>query len=864
MSGAMTETGALTDGASPESKVQLSPGDRLGPYEIVGFLAKGGMGQVYRAHDPRLRRNVAIKILDPSLSLSPEYIERLGREARAAGGLNHPNILAVFDVGTEGPLPYVVSELLEGESLRERLQRAALPYRKVIEYAIQLAQALGAAHEKGLVHRDVKPGNIFITSDGRIKLLDFGLVKVRPREHRVGSEDPTVDVPEGGIHGTVGYMSPEQVLGETLDHRSDLFAFGIVLFEMFTRTRAFLRDSTIQTMKAVLNDEPADLLDRKGTVPPAAAAVVRRCLEKSKEERFQSARDLAFHLQQLGQGAPPLPPEPWLRRALLPSVLALGLVPAVYFIVRKIFPPPAPPAFEQLTFRNGRIGGARFASPDGAVVYSESREGGPPEVWQLPGGSGNRQSSQLGQRGSDILAVHQGHLALCLRRRSYIGDRYACTLAEAQIGESPHEIAENVEGADWDPPGDRLAIVHWAGDSVGAGSNLEYPPGTVLFKTTGSLRSPRFSPDGRRIAFLEDTTGRAAGGKVSVVDLEGKVTVLTDNYISAQGLAWSADGREIWFAAGPSRTERSLRAVGLDKGERLILQTPASMTLRDVAADGSVLITRDEERTILMGVPPGESAERDLSWFDTTGLADVSDDGKVLLFSDRSGIYVRRLDPPAAPTHLGLREGFADDLSPDGTKVLATTVTGDQIFVLPAGPGNPVPMPAHGISSHRGALWFPDGRRIIFNGTEPSSGTRSYVQDLDGTPPRPFTSPNTWVTSISPDGKSGAGVAPHEMLIWPMDGGPPRVLSSAAPEERPVAWSANGRSVWTFSRSQVPASVFELDVQTGARRLWKTLRPPDLSGVSSIDQFKVTPDGRSYFYSYRRVLSQLYTVRGLK
>lgn len=858
----MTNPGPESSHTGPS----LSPGDRLGPYEVVGLLGTGGMGEVYRARDPRLRRDVAVKVLHSSFDITPERVERLTREARAAGSLNHPNIVAVFDVGTEGSRPYIVSELLEGESLRRRLERAPLPYRKALEYGIQIAQALGAAHEKGVWHRDVKPGNAFITTDGRIKLLDFGLVKLRTPPEPAGSEDPTAeDTRPGGVLGTLGYMSPEQLLGEAVDHRTDLFALGALLYEMFAGAPAFRRASTLETMRAVLSEEPAELLERNGNLPPAAAAVVRRCLEKNKEGRFQSARDLAFHLQQLHEMAT-LPKRPPARRAarrlVVLGVLGVAVLAGAASLLVPAFWRPVP-TFEQLTFRRGRIGGARFASVGGAVVYSEARDGKPLEVWWV-GGPDSPESRLLGHKGSDVLAVRAGKLALSMGRRFVFGERFVGTLAEAPLGEgSPHELAENVEDADWDPSGKQLAVARSA--SGGGESRLEYPAGRVVYKTSGSIRYPRFSRDGRRIAFLEDPTGRGAGGRVAMVDLEGRLTPLTESWPSARGLAWSSAGDEIWFAAGGSRTNRALRAVDLKRRQRSILQAPASLTLWDIALDGRILLTRDEERSAMVGVPPGETTERDLSWFDTSGLADLSEDGRMLLFDDRYGVYIRRTDG-SPPVHLGLKDGFGDGFSADGRRVLATTASGDQLVILPAGLGDPVPLPNHGIVTHRGALWFPDGRRILFNGAPLGRNARSYIQDLEGGAPRVLTPEDTWTVSISADGEWAAAIGPDQGIsLWPVKGGrPPRQVPSSHPGDRPVAWSADGRWLWVFRRGEVPAEVSQLEIDTGQRRLWKKLQPPDSSGVYSITDFKVTRDGRAYFYSYKRVLSQLYAATGLR
>lgn len=845
--------------------LSLSPGDRLGPYQIIELLGAGGMGEVYRAHDPRLGRDVALKILRRS-SVDPDDVARFGREARAAGSLNHPNIVAVFDVGSEGGVPYVVTELLEGETLHARLNRGLLPYRKAVEYGIQIAQALDAAHAKGIWHRDVKPANAFITSDGRVKLLDFGIAKLSSRVTGGGDDSTTEHTLENVVRGTAGYMAPEQVLGERVDHRADIFALGAVLYELFTGARAFQRASTVETMSAVLQSDPPDPLTVNPNLPPPAAAVVRRCLDKNKEERFQSARDLAFDLQQLRElttGSGRVVARFARRRNWLPVVLALAVIGeavALTFALRRA----PPPAFEPLTFRRGRIGGARFVSEGRAVVYSEAGERNALELWRLDFADSPASRLLDYPADTDILAARPGELALSVRRRFMLGDRFVGTLALAPIGGgSPREFAEDVEDADWDPSGRRLAIAHSTGD-VGGQSRIESPPGVVLYSTTSSIRFLRFSRDGQRIAFLEDPTGRGVGGHVAVIDLNGQYTALTEDWASIRGLAWSAKGSEVWFTAGGLRSNRTLHAVDLNRKQRVILEAPGSLTLWDVAPDGRVLLTRDEERRAVMGVPPGQTAERDLSWYDNSGMADLSDDGRWLLIGDRFGVYLRATDG-SPPINLGLKDGFADDISPDGKTILATTNSGRRLVLLPRGAGDPRPLPAHGIVSYRGARWFPDGRRILVNGTEADRELRSYVQDIPDGLPRPLTAENTWALSISPDAQWAAGIGANRSIsLWPVNGGPARELPGSKPGERPVSWSADGRSLWVFQRGEIPAQVFQVDVATGRRQLWKTLDPPDPAGVYSIIEFQVTPTGHSYFYSYSRVLSHLYLVRSLR
>ena len=280
--------------------MSLISGTKLGPYEIVAPVGAGGMGEVYRARDSRLERDVAVKVLPASFSSDADRLRRFEQEARAVAALNHPNILAIYDIGTHDGAPYLVSELLEGETLRDRLGGGALPPRKVVDYAVQIANGLAAAHEKGIVHRDLKPENLFITKDGRVKILDFGLAKLARPEEGPGGEStapttPTMTDP-GVVLGTVGYMSPEQVRGKPADQRSDIFALGAILYEMLSGQRAFHRESSVETMSAILKEEPPELSAINRNISPALERVVSHCLEKSPEQRFQSARDLAFNL----------------------------------------------------------------------------------------------------------------------------------------------------------------------------------------------------------------------------------------------------------------------------------------------------------------------------------------------------------------------------------------------------------------------------------------------------------------------------------------------------------------------------------------------------------------------------------------
>jgi hypothetical protein len=822
------------------------------------------MGEVYRAHDTRLQRDVAVKVVHPARA-SAEYVERLTREARAASALNHPNIVAVFDVGTEGTIPYVVSELLEGASLRQRIDRGPIALRKALEYGIDVAQALGAAHEKGICHRDVKPANIFITTDGRVKLLDFGLAEVERRRLARDPDDSTAPTASRPllVSGTVGYMAPEQVRGEAVDHRADIFALGAVLYEMFTGARAFHRSTPTDTQVAVLTEDPPDPLEVNPALPPAAAVVLRRCLEKSKEERFQSARDLAFNLRQIeqtGTGA---------RRAarsafrdhgrLLAVALGLAATAATLVIAYGVLRPRPGLAFQQLTFHRGRIGGARFFAP--GIVYSQAIEDKPPRVWSIASNSTEAISTNYN---ADVLASRGDALALSVGRRFAGGERFIGTLAEVTSPGQPRSTEEDVEDADWDALSGAFAVARSRG--LRKGSQLEFPVGRVLRSTKGSILFPRISRDGRRVAFLEDAGGVGNKGRVMVAERDGTSRALTPEWASARGLAWSPRGDEIWFAAAAeARGSRALRAVDLEGRQRLLLESASPLTLWDAASDGRVLLTRDDERRTLTGAAPGDTVERDLSMFDDAGLAAVSLDGSKVLFSDRFGVYVRPTTGEAA-MRLAAGKVYPDDLSPDGKWVLAETTSGDQLLLLPTGPGTSRVVPTSGVASFSGARWFPsDPRRILFNGCRGDRPLRSYVMDLAGGPPSPLTSEDTWVLSISVDGKLAAATGDQQgITIWPTDGRPRWEVPGSEPGERPVAWSEDSSAVWTFRRDRIPTDIYRVDVVTGRRQLSKRLAPRDLNGVYSINEVQMTPSGNAYFYSYRRIVSELYLVTGLR
>src|SRR5579863_3794431 len=516
--------------------MSLSTGERLGPYEIYGLIGKGGMGEVYRARDTRLDRTVAIKILPAEFSAQEERLRRFEQEAQVLGALSHPNLLAIYDVGAQNGTHFLVSELLEGESLRQRLQEGALPVRKAMDLGAQIAKGLAAAHEKGIVHRYIKPDNIFLTRDGRAKILDFGLAKLSGAEGRGESATITAVTDPGVVLGTAGYMSPEQVRGKPADARSDIFSFGAILYEMVAGLRAFHGESSVETMNAILKEDPPAI---SGNIPPAIERVIRRCLEKAPEERFQSARDLSFALEALAAPSSTSTREAAIpareKRRLIPvlaialAAMALGAVGV--FAAFKLRKPPTP-SFHQLVFGRGFIETARF-TPDGQnVVYGASWNGKPFEIFTT--GLDGLESRSLDLPSANILVIGaNGQMGISLCMHHTMNWMTSGTLAEVSLtGGAPRPLLDSVCDGDMSPDGKRMAIVRCSG----AVETLEFPSGKVLFRTSGYISSVRVSPDGAAIVFADHPVLGDDRGFVTLVDLQGKSRRLTPQWSSVRGL----------------------------------------------------------------------------------------------------------------------------------------------------------------------------------------------------------------------------------------------------------------------------------------------------------------------------------------
>jgi hypothetical protein len=856
----------------------ISVGTRLGPYEVLAPIGAGGMGEVYHARDERLKRDVAIKVLPASYSQDADRLRRFEQEAQAAGALNHPNITAIYDLGAHDGAPYIVTELLEGETLRGRLAGGALAVRKAIEYALQIARGLAAAHEKGIIHRDLKPENLFVTKDGRVKILDFGLAKLTEVEgsgrQQTNLPTATAGTEAGVVMGTLGYMSPEQVKGHPADQRSDLFSFGAILYEMLSGSRAFHRDSAAETISAILREEPPDLSATNRSVQPGLERIVRHCLEKNPEERFYSARDLAFDLEALsgestsGSRAASIPAASIARRRVSMPVVAVAALAALVagalggrLLLRKSA---EPPRYTRLSFRRGLVQTARFA-PDGeTIIYGAAWEGAPFEVFTTR--AGRRESRSLGFGPADILSVSgSGQLAISLSRRFTSGWESSGTLAQVSLeGGAPREVLENVQEADWAPDGKTLMVVR----EVGGRSRLEFPIGKVLYEAPGWISLARLSRRGDRIAFVDHPQRGDNVGSLCTLDLAGKKTVLTAR--SVHGLAWSPDGSEVWASSGGT-----LLAVSRPEATRVLTRVPGGTWLLDVSRAGRVLLAHTNIRREIVGLPPGQIKEHNLSWFDWSFPDDLSNDGQTVLFDESNRqseagyeIYLRKTEGSAAVL---LGEGYGTALSPDGRWALSVfrPFGQAQLVLLPTGAGQPHPLSGDALLWGQWGAWMPDGKGILFAASEAGHAPRLWVREIEGGRARPITPEGIRSyfngNAISPDGKFVTAVDTQDRaVLYPIAGGEPRPIPGIAAGELPVRWN-DATSLFVVSRpGELPATISRLDLATGRRELWKRLTPLDPAGVFSIDPVLITPDGKAYVYSYRRMLSELYLVEGLR
>jgi len=863
----------------------LSPGTRLGPYEILAPLGAGGMGEVYRAKDPRLGRDVAIKVLPASFSADADRLRRFEQEAKAAGVLNHPNITAVYDIGQHDGAPYVVQELLEGETLRAALAGGKLSQRKTIDYALQITHGLAAAHEKGIVHRDLKPENLFITKDGRLKILDFGLAKLTHLE----DGGPATNLPTasagtepGVVLGTLGYMSPEQVKGKPADARSDIFSFGAILYEILSGKRAFHGDSAAETMSAILREDPPELSVTNQSISPGLERIVRLCIEKNPEQRFHSAHDLGFALHNLSsaEGSAPLaaPFAPQNRRTTrIWAALAAVLFVGAGFAGWALRGGPGPlPTFRPLTNERGTLSAARFLPNSLEVIYSAQWAGGAsqwyarrldqPGTRPLPGSEGILLSVSTAGEGIGLARPYLSHGV-------QVGSLFGLPLAG---GAQREWVSSGVWGACQGPQaGEIAALIGEYGGEI----RLEWPLGRAVLKGLDTLRCPRIRGD--LLAFFQEQGDNTEDGNLNLVDRNGKVRTLTTAR-GFTGLAWGPRGDEIWLSTYRDGESRLL-AVNLSGGTRTLLRHAGRLELQDVDAAGRVLAALHSYQRQTFGRGRGESRDRDLGWLDAQATMGLTADGRTALLAPvgewsrvDGTLYLRPLSgEPAQSIGFGQRQST---ISADGKWVVTCTLEpAFSVVVIPTGVGTTrrFPIPDFAGNDLRVDL-LPDGKTVVIWGRRHQDAFAFYALDLDSGSIRKITqagsSPFAFQTLPSPDGgwiayTHATGLAKDGELpleICRPDGTGTRVVFSLPRGEAISGWGPDSSSLVVWDRNKVPADVDRVDLATGRRTRVFTVLPADPVGIPGIQGLYITPDARAYVYNVTRKLSVLYLVEGLK
>lgn len=790
------------------------------------------MGEVYRSLDPHFGRHVAIKVL-PDLAHDQQRRDRFSREAKLTARLSHPNILAVYDFGIQDATPYLVMELLTGQTLRARLRSGRLGLTDSIRVMDQVLAGVAEAHDHGIVHRDLKPENVFLTTAGGVKVLDFGLASSGAMVP--GGEDTTGTIDRltrpGVVLGTLGHMSPEQVRGESVDARSDVFAIGVMLYELLSGRRPFAGQTTSDIITAILRDEPP-LLE----VDSQLQRIVTRCLEKDLTRRYQAVRDVAFALAD--------------HQATGTSAMGVTMVPRT---VR----------YQRLTYRRGTVFSARFLSEE-SVLYGAGWDGRACKLYTAT--PGVPESRALDLPPANILSVSRaGTLAIATDFRIINGLRGQGTLATVALGggrERP--LIEGVEQADW-LSSDTLVYVH---RRSGRG-RLEVAPGNLLYESAGWLSRARVSTDGRRVAFFEHPAEGDDAGRVCVVDTNGRRLCESDVKPSMTGLAWAPNDRGVWFSALTRGVGYGLWEMDAAGQCRALVSVPGRIKLHDVLPSGRALLSLESLAVTMSALVNGK--ERDVSWLDGTTLNDISGDGGAVLFTeehegggDGYAVYYRRFDAHGA---VQLCKGTGWRLTPDGSVALVSRAGArGALAVVPTGPGWPQDLAVDGVEVIHDVCWLDPPHKLLLAGCDVDGHERLFLLPPGGASCVPVSRPGfgapTWGLSVSSDkqwvtamGEDGRG------WIVPLPGGAPRPLELGSGEHL-LGWASED-AVFVGRVAGSSVMLEKMAIDGGAREEIRALAPSDAAGVIGINKVAVARDGGAYAISYLRLLSDLYLVDGL-
>jgi hypothetical protein len=913
----------VSEAASAALDAEGPPGapdqpDRLGPYEVRGVVGRGGMGEVYRAYDPRLDREVAVKVIRPAgrARLSADDLAWFEHEARAAAAIAHPNVVAVFDVGHHGGAPYVVTELLGGETLRARLKRGPIAPRQAIPWARELAHGMAAAHDRGIVHRDLKPENVFLTADGRVKILDFGVAAVLGRSD--AGERSGLDAP-GLVVGTIGYMAPEQLRGEPVDHRTDVFAFGAVLFEMITGAPAFRAagDGDLELAEAALEQDPIEAnADALAGAPWSMVQVMRRCLEKQPADRFQSARDLAFALDVVGTDATGRPSRARAATAATAGrgrrvaalvagavVLAAGAA-AIGWAVRGRArtvapgpPPAAPPASATVTpldLREGRVLAARFDT-DGASVLATATYAPSDPLLGLPAGARilRRDPGDLELGPSELPAdralVAVSRTAGIATLRGPQGSLFGAISGELVVirpdGTELATGATDVEAADFLSDGGLVVIrraAHW---------QLESPPGTKLHGEVGAqLFAVRASPAGH-LAFLQRSMLDDGATRVMRLDKGGSVRVAATLHASS-GLAWATDGDTL-LVSGQERGVEGVFRIDARGGVELAWASPDPVVLYDVAPDGAFLVGVRSDGIRSYARAKAARSDTDITWREAANVVDMSADGRrvvQLALGAATGwrpvIYVC---DPYGGGGVRIDDAVGGALSRDGGKLLVRTAERPWRLMIYTLDGSAAPLAlepaplddvsaAGWISGDEIAVLGTDtaNRAVLFRqkvgaaaievGTWPLSwsGYRRFVPMHDVAPSL-GPGPRAWRWfRISPDGARVADVdSGGEAWIVELATLKAARVPNTQAFDFVVGWRDHGKAVIVSRASSdgLTVSFDELDLATGARKLHHTIT--QRLDATTLGLIRIGGDAQAIAFSTVHATTRLFRVDGV-